>query len=195
VAGLLAIATLSRPPGILLAVPLFIELWRQGGRRVTWSMLVLAAGPIALGCFALYQGHVLGDPLAFIHGQAAWRIPTIVDAPAGSELGRPVPGGPDPVILGLVGILLVTLLAYTAAVIPLIRSRLPRAEVALGLMAFASVFISGRIQSDARYLAAGWPFGWLFATARPRLRAGLFTLSVAGYVLLTILHTLQLLAP
>ena len=48
-----------------------------------------------------------------------------------------------------------TLLAYTATLPGLLRSRLPRSQQLVAVMAYVSVFLSGRLQSDARYLAAG----------------------------------------
>jgi len=38
-------------------------------------LLALVAGPAAIAVFAGYQAAVLGDALAFIHGQALWAIP------------------------------------------------------------------------------------------------------------------------
>jgi hypothetical protein len=190
VAVLLAVATLSRPPGILLCIPLLVAIWQTDG-RATRHLLVLAAGPIALAVFAAYQGAVLGDPLAFIHGQAAWNIAPITDATAG--------GAPDDgsgwYIGPMVGLLIVILLAYTAMLPGLWRSRIPRPEVLVGFVAFASVFLSGRLQSDARYLAAGWPFSWFLALSRRWVLAAALVISVAGYVVLAFLNVSQLLAP
>jgi hypothetical protein len=138
--------------------------------------LLLAAGPLALLGFAAYQGAVLGDPLAFLNAQAAWVLPTVVEGASGAA------PPPSVAVTAVAVLLLLTLLAYTAMLPGLWRSTLPRAEVAWALMTYLSVFLSGRLQSDARYLAAGWPFAWFLGTRRPRLVAVAVVISVAGFV-------------
>jgi hypothetical protein len=186
---LLAVGTLSRPPGILLVIPLAVAIWQADGLR-SRRYLLLAAGPAALLAFSAYQGAVLGDPLAFLRAQAAWVLPTITQ-----RGGTGAAGGPSIAVTAVAVLLLVTLLAYTAMLPGLWRSRLPRAEVAWSLATYLSVFLSGRLQSDARYLAAGWPFAWFLGTRRPRLVAIAFGLSIAGYVSYGILNMARVLPP
>jgi hypothetical protein len=73
-AGVLGgLATLTRPFGILVLVPMAVEAWlhRRDGR--TWqSIAALLVPPAALGSFAAYLGLRLGDPLAFVHVQSGW---------------------------------------------------------------------------------------------------------------------------
>lgn len=192
VAACYAIAVLARLPGILLALPLLAELWRQDGRRPTVHVLALAAGPLALLAFAFYQGAVLGDPFAFVHGQASWDLPPVTQA--GAVYNRPDGSMPD-YVLAMVALLLATLLAYTATLPGIWRSKLPRPEVLLALMAFVSVFLSGRLQSDARYLAAGWSFAWFLGTRRPRWRAAWLGACVVTYIVYGFLNVSHLLAP
>jgi hypothetical protein len=185
---LLAVGTLSRPPGILLVVPLAIAIWQADGIR-SRRYLLLGAGPLALLGFSAYQGAVLGDPLAFLHAQAAWVLPTITEA---------APGGaatPSLAVTAVAVLLLVTLLAYTAMLPGLWRSKLPRAEVAWAFATYLSVFLSGRLQSDARYLAAGWPFAWFLGTRRPRVVAVVLGISVVGYVAYGFLGIARVLPP
>ena len=190
--ALYAVAALSRPPGLLLGIPLAIELWnaRAGG---TSRWLPLTLGPIAVAVFAGYQGLVLGDPLAFVHGQGAWDIAPITEAPSGAEAAANPTYLSD--ILPLVMILLGTLLFYTAMLPGLIRSSLPRAEVALALVAYATVFLSGRLQSDARYLAIAWPFAWFLASRRRPWRDLWPAVFVVMYTLMAVLNVTQALAP
>jgi len=187
-----AIAVLTRLPGLLLVVPLAYEVWRQEGRRVTRHHLVLLAAPLALVGFASYQGLVLGDPLAFIHGQAAWNIPPVTSG--GGEYDTP-DGSMPGYVLAMVALLLGTLLAYTAMLPGLVRSKLPRAEVLLALLAFATVFLSGKLQSDARYLAVGWPFAWYLASRRDRWPQMWLALSITGFVAFGLLGVSHLMAP
>lgn len=189
---LLALASLTRPPGILLTIPLAIELWPDRGRLGWAGWLPFALGPLALAAFAAYQGVVLGDALAFLHGQGAWNLASITAPPSG--VGSENNPGYVSEILPLIAILLGTLLAYTAMLPGLVRSHLPRAEVALALIAFATVFLSGRLQSDARYLAVAWPFAWYLASRREPFRGAWLALSVSGYVVLAFLNVTQVLA-
>jgi mannosyltransferase PIG-V len=189
VALLFGVATLCRPPGILMGVPIAVALWEAMPRR-RLAFLALAAGPIALLLFAAYQGVVLGDPLAFIHGQALWQIPKLTDSATPGTATET-----NPAAIPLAMLLLGTLLAYTAMLPGLLRSKLPRSQQLVAVMAFVSVFLSGRIQSDARYLAAGWPFAWFLAQSRRGVRNLAIVLSVAGYVAYGLLNISQLIAP
>ena len=187
-----AVAVLTRLPGLLLLVPFAYEIWRQDDRRVTRHQLALLAAPLVLVGFAAYQGMVLGDPLAFINGQQAWNIPPV--ASGGGEYDTPdgsIPG----YVLAMVGLLLGTLLAYTAMLPGLLRSRLPRAEKLVALLAFVSVFLAGRLQSDARYLAVGWPFAWFLGSRRGRWPAVWLAVSAVGYVVFGLLTVSHMMAP
>lgn len=77
-----ALATLTRPFGVFLLVPLTLEWWvrrskvepadrtrRPGPTQLLW----LTAIPAALAGFMLYCGAVFSDPLAFAHRQSRWR--------------------------------------------------------------------------------------------------------------------------
>jgi Mannosyltransferase (PIG-V) len=192
--GLLyAAAAIARLPGILLAIPLAIELWHEQGLRRWMSWVPLLAGPAALLAFAAYEGAALGDPLAFIHGQAVWTVAPIT-AP---RTGPNAVGNPDDVagLVPLVAIMIGILLAYTATLPGLVRSKLPRPEVALALVAFATVFLSGRLQSDARYLAVAWPFAWFLASRREPWRGTWLAVSASMYTVLGFLAVTQVLSP
>jgi hypothetical protein len=81
-AALGALATVTRPAGVLLALPLAWEWWAQrheatqaAPRRKpgAWSWVLILAVPVPLLLFLLYCGRVFGDPLAFVHRQERWR--------------------------------------------------------------------------------------------------------------------------
>ncbi|HZZ83744.1 MAG TPA: hypothetical protein VFE30_04350 [Anaeromyxobacteraceae bacterium] len=70
-----AAASLARPAGVLLALPLAFHLLESRGwnPRRTWPQaLALLLPPLALGAHAANLWRVTGDPLALFHAQAAW---------------------------------------------------------------------------------------------------------------------------
>jgi Mannosyltransferase (PIG-V) len=70
--GLAAMATLTRPYGALLLVPLAWELAasRPPVERARWAPLALV--PAALLAWVAFQAWRFGDPLAFLEAQRAW---------------------------------------------------------------------------------------------------------------------------
>lgn len=72
-AGILAgLATATRPFGVILALPLILEWWRER-RRHRWGWLALAGPAVALGLILLTSYNHFGDALAFAHRQQRWR--------------------------------------------------------------------------------------------------------------------------
>jgi hypothetical protein len=75
IAGVAAfLATVTRPNGFIIVVPLVFEIWRQIGGKPgkvhlahIWALL---AAPIALTLWAAYLSWVTGDPLAIVHSRA-----------------------------------------------------------------------------------------------------------------------------
>jgi hypothetical protein len=164
-AGVLyAIATLSRPVGILLGLPLLILALRRRGRRI--DLLALAGGPAALLAFAAYQGLAVGDPLAFVNGQAAWSAGHEVTAPPG---GTPAASGGG--FGSFVGpTLIAVFLAYGVAAIAPLRRRAMLAYGAHGALGFVSTLALGRLVSSDRYVAALFPAYWTVAGAHVAVR-------------------------
>jgi hypothetical protein len=76
-----ALATLTRPFGILLVFPLVWEWWAwRGGaddassrRRRSLDGLWLLMLPAAISCFLFFSRFVFGDPLALLNRQERWR--------------------------------------------------------------------------------------------------------------------------
>jgi len=80
-----ALAALTRPTGVLLALPLAVEWWSQRGTRASrpaserrtgvsrWGWLA-ALGPVSgTAIFMMMCARLFGDPLAFVHRQERWR--------------------------------------------------------------------------------------------------------------------------
>lgn len=73
-----ALAALTRPLGMLLAIPLLVEWWsqrREDGpvRPHPASCLWALTMPAAFGLFMIHCGRVFGDPMAFFARQQRWR--------------------------------------------------------------------------------------------------------------------------
>ncbi len=77
-----AFATLTRPFGLLLVIPIVVEFWFSWRRRdnpdvdqrpKVWEVLWVSLAPLALAGYMAFCRSVLGDPLAFIHHKTRWR--------------------------------------------------------------------------------------------------------------------------
>jgi hypothetical protein len=86
-AALAAGAALTRNVGVLLVVPLALEWRRRGGSFAVPRAAALLAPVAALGAFALYLGHVFGDPALLVTAaQGVWErsfsfpVATVVDS-------------------------------------------------------------------------------------------------------------------
>ena len=75
-AGLTAgLAALTRPFGVLLALPLLWEWWRawRDRRVAAWQALWVLPVPLAVGAYMAFCHRVFGDPLVVLHRQTRWR--------------------------------------------------------------------------------------------------------------------------
>jgi len=76
IAGVLGgLATLTRPFGVLLLLPVLWEWWRQRREENVglWAVLWVLPIPGALAAFMFFCGEVFSDPLALFHRQERWR--------------------------------------------------------------------------------------------------------------------------
>ncbi len=76
VAGLIGgLAALTRPFGVLLALPLLWEWWRawRERRAAAWEAVWVLPVPLAIGAYMLFCDRLFGDPLVLLHRQARWR--------------------------------------------------------------------------------------------------------------------------
>jgi len=65
-----ALAALTRPFGVLLVIPMAVELYRQRARLRSW--LALIGPPLGLALFIGYLWWLFGDPLAYFHAGTSW---------------------------------------------------------------------------------------------------------------------------
>jgi hypothetical protein len=67
-----ALATLTRPQGILILVPLALMAARGGGRDAVFRLARLAPVPLAFLGFHVYIGFLSGEPLAWSSSEDHW---------------------------------------------------------------------------------------------------------------------------
>ncbi len=173
--ALYALATLARPPGILIGVPLVILLARDPVLRERRSWGWLALGPLALLGFSAYLGAVVGDPIGWLRAQSLWAI----EWPALAGVIWAVPA-----------VLYLALFAFFR------RDSMPAAYWTLALLPVVAIAAAGRLASASRYFAIAWPFDWTLALRRPPpVRLALLSAFLVGQMLLAWLAFAWILPP
>ncbi|MCA9934671.1 MAG: hypothetical protein KC415_12140, partial [Anaerolineales bacterium] len=200
VAGLLAMAAgLTRLVGVIVIPLLLWEWWRQwrgGGsaQRPSPFTLPVVLMPLAgTGAFMVYLWRVFGDPLAFVHGAAAWaRQPQSVFSTMAELLQRPAGGWGTAVLAGQVHIdnWLDFGLAMLFLLLGLVLLRKKRyGEAAFVLLGVLIALNSGLLMSLRRYVWVLFPAFILLAQwgKRPWLDKLITTFSLLGLALFTAL--------
>jgi Gpi18-like mannosyltransferase len=161
-AGLLGgLAALTRLPGLLVIVPLFLILLQQRKwRSLPWLALV----PAGTALFMAHLHSVTGDALAFVHVQQQWnRAAAFFATPLFRYAIRPQEVSEPWNLLALN--FAVALLLFVAGCALLLARKWP-----LGAYVLVSVLLplsSGSLQSIARYALVVFPlFFWLAAAGR-----------------------------
>ena len=179
-----ALATLTRLPGVLLAVPLLLIIVGSGHR--SWrSIAPLILGPVALGAFTIYLWQRFGVWFAYLQAQASWNNPVATVAGGG------LPSGTEPLVALLIG----TLLFYVFLLVFARPDRLDTPSIGYIIVSLLTVFGSLRLLSVGRYLAVVWPFSWLVAGRGEAMRIVWPVVSGALFSLYALLHFTQVLAP
>lgn len=189
-AALYALASLTRPQGILLGLPLLVMVLQASGGWRTPRLGWLSSGPIAVAGFGAYLGARFGDPLGMLHAQQAWT--DIGQGGTGPSSAIPVLDRSDTLVLLLIGVLLF----YTFLLLFRRTDRLPLAYTVLTIVAVLTPLLTLRLNSSARFMAAVWPFDWILA------RRGSATFQLLGlpsfaalFVIFAVLNFTQTLAP
>jgi hypothetical protein len=152
---------LSRPTGVLIAVPLAAIAWRTRGRRA--SSLTAAAAPlVGLGLFAAYAWRRTGDATVFLRAEATWGRHGVSIAGAETVVRRLVSqlgGSPSPWALRDAAALVLTLalVAYGA------WRRFPVSWLVFGAACVVVPAASGSTQSLARFALFSLPAFWALA--------------------------------
>jgi hypothetical protein len=200
---LFGLASLTRPQGILLGIPLAMLIWRAGRTerreaaegwtsRPWWLRLGwLGTGPLAFLGFSAYLGATVGDPLGMLHAQQAW---TDIGNPNATTPSATVPvlDKFDPLVLFLIAIFV----SYTFILVFMRRDKVPAAYRVMAFVAILTPLLSLRLNSVARFMAAVWPFSWVLASRRAVWfeLAGLAA-STGLFLIYAVLNFTQTLAP
>ena len=155
-----AAASLARPEGVYVALPLAALAWQQR-RRLTRGGRGLAFGAVlapvaALASFPLYLDRVLHDPLAWSRAEQAWgrRFSTLGIVHAFTHLGIEFAGNAW-VVRDVIAAALYLVLLMAAA-----RAGAPRAWLVAGLAIVALPICSGSFASVGRFGLLAPPLFW-----------------------------------
>ncbi len=201
-AGLLGLATaLTRFTGLILAPVLLVEWldrWSQarqgrGRRPPLWALLTPGLVPLGTLAYMAYLDRVFDDPLAFVHGAAAWGREPRSPLETVAELFRqPAEGWGQALLAGRVHVdnwmdFLLVLLFLGLGLVLLGRKRW--SEATFVLLGAAIPFSSGLLMSQRRYVWVLFPAFILLAQwgERPWVDRLITTLSLLGLALFTAL--------
>ena len=155
----LALATLTRVPGILLVIPLLLVIVDRDGWRPTRAWLPLALAPLVLAGWFAFMWAQTGDFLASVTAQDYW------DGPLHGP-GWQIPGWMSN---ALAISYLAVMLFYLILFIFFRQDRIRPAYWVVAGISFASVFLSGKLLSSTRFLAVAWPFDWVLGNRPSRV--------------------------
>jgi dolichol-phosphate mannosyltransferase len=147
-----ALATLARPEGVFLTLPLAalaVGQWpRLGERARIWAASGVLAAPAALSALCFYDYRTAQDALAFSHAQLAWGRWTSADGVqrALTELVHASSLGRDWLYRDAVFCVL-----YLGCLALALRARVPRSWIAAGALIVLLPLWSGSFTSDARF--------------------------------------------
>ncbi len=195
-------AGLTRPNGFWLALPLAcLALWPASSRErefpveglsadaetseprsssvgAAWIDLIVSAAPVVgLSLFCAYLFWKFGDPIAWVHGQAAWGVPMLLRA------GAPDPGKlPGEPLIKPIEVIVWTgnIIVFCAAVyaIPSIAKRFGIAYAAWMAVNLFPPVVAHLFISIGRFTSVLFPFFFWLALRIPRDKlarvAGLF---------------------
>jgi hypothetical protein len=77
IAGLVGLATATRPTGLALVPPLALHVWNRSATRRGFMLRMLWAAPLAcsgLAAYIAYLNAAFGEPLAFAKAQVSWQL-------------------------------------------------------------------------------------------------------------------------
>jgi hypothetical protein len=175
IAGIaLALAALTRAPGLLLGLPLLVLYIERDGLRPTKSWIPLVLAPLALGGVFAYTWWLTGDPIAPVTAYENWKpVETLPVAPGGDVVAATTPERSNLSLeatpQGLISLWIGTIAFYTFLFVYFRSDRIRPAYWLVAILAVAGIFLAGLLQSSPRYLAVVWPFSWVLANRQSRI--------------------------
>ncbi len=196
-AGVLGgLAALTRPNGVLIAIPLALMALQGRPRPLELARRALAVAlvPAGLALFCAFAFRLTGDPLAWLHAQSHWGY-TIGNQPWG-ELLRLLDGVESRGIYGYLvsGPLAPFYFVHGAAALLLLALAprvFTRLGVALGAYVVASLYLpltGNALEGIGRYAATLFPFFMLLGGIRSRRLHEV--LLIGGALVLSVLASL-----
>ena len=178
---LVALATLARPTGILLVLPLALLYLQRSDWRPTRALFPLVVAPLAWLVWFVYVWWMTGDPMATFDAQSYWD-------PAAYAASRDEVGSADPRFLPqgpAVLLYLLVILFYFFSLVWVQPDRFPHAYRLVVVVFIGSLLLAGRADSAVRDLAVAWPTYWGVAIRESALgRAAVLALFTASQVFL-----------
>jgi hypothetical protein len=159
-AACIAAATLARPQGLLVLLPVAVLAARAWPGLAAWARAraacALLAGPAALACYVIYLWWKLADPFAWQHAESAWGRDFRFDGLPRAAYSIVVhPEHRTPLIVNAIFVALdvgALLLAW--------KARVPLAWLVFGVAAVLLPSFSGSFDSNARYALLALPVYW-----------------------------------
>jgi hypothetical protein len=191
-----AAATLARPEGIFLVLPLAAIAFRRWPAMTvsTRSRAIAAvlAAPAALASFSAYLGWQLGDPLAWSRAERAWGRSFSVVGPyrAGVQLLNASHHHDEWLYRDAISCLL-----YVGLLVVAYRAGIPRSWVLAGAGIVLMPLASGSFDSDARFGLLALPIFWGLAVLGRSKLTNRIVLVVSPVLLAAATLTIQLRYP
>jgi hypothetical protein len=181
--GLAALATVTRPQGLLVTIPILWEYARQRRPFLSRDLLAFALPAVALALFSAHLWKITGNPLAWSAVQSSWgrtfQLPTSVLWDAAVQ---------NPRIIGYWGwgFTAPNLVVWIAALVAAARLLADRDTIGIGAYAMLAVLVplaSGTTAAGARYMLPIFPVFVAWA-GRPERGGGYEALLAAFAVML-----------
>jgi len=160
-----ALATLGRPEGLMLSIPVIAVAASHWPRLTTTArakaVAASVAGVSALVAFSLELWWAVGDPLAWGQAEHAWGRAFSVTGPSqairavGTALQYHNPWLYRDVVFCFI---------YLALLVPALRAHVPRSWIAAGAAMVLFPLMSGSFTSDGRFGLLALPVFWGLAT-------------------------------
>ena len=165
---LAAVATLARPEGVFVALPLLAAA-SSGFRRAAGAergarIVAVAAAPLALVAVALYFAWTLHDPLAWSRAEQAWGRSFAASGPLHAFTRFSAQLAVHPWLSRDLAFLLI----YLATLVLAYRSGVPRAWLGFALLIILVPLGSGSVESIARLGLLAVPVYWGLGSLPPR---------------------------